>query len=110
MSKKVKPLSPSEVTSKKRTIIPDEVISAINKLIAKNFSNGFASFTQKEAIEAIKDEFVNDVSTDTIFDNGWLDFEDIYRKEGWKVKYDKPGYNESYEPTFEFKVATAKYA
>lgn len=31
-------------------------------------------------------------------------FEDIYRKEGWHVSYDKPVYDENYPSTFEFKI------
>lgn len=26
----------------------------------------------------------------------------VYEKAGWKVSYDKPGYNESYDPYFKF--------
>lgn len=45
------------------------------------------------------------LTKDEIFDNHWLDIEDIYREQGWKVKYDKPGYNEeSFKPYFEFSV------
>ena len=41
-----------------------------------------------------------------IFDNHWLDVEDLYRKNGWKVDYDKPGYNESYNAYFVFSAKT----
>ena len=37
-----------------------------------------------------------------IYDKNWLDVEDVYESAGWKVEYDKPGYNENYEPTFTF--------
>ena len=26
-----------------------------------------------------------------------MDFEDLYRKSGWSVSYDKPAYNENYD-------------
>jgi len=39
---------------------------------------------------------------DEVFDKGWLNIEPMYRAAGWKVVYDKPAYNESYEPTFTF--------
>lgn len=32
----------------------------------------------------------------------WLNFEGAYRRAGWKVEFDKPGYNESYPATFKF--------
>lgn len=37
-----------------------------------------------------------------IFDENWLDIELIYEQFGWKVKYDKPGWDEDYDPFFEF--------
>jgi hypothetical protein len=37
-----------------------------------------------------------------IFKKGWLDVEEIYGKAGWKVEYDKPGYNEDYAAHFIF--------
>ena len=39
--------------------------------------------------------------------NSWVqgvwDFEPIYEKAGWKVSYDGPGYNESYDGYYIFK-------
>lgn len=37
-----------------------------------------------------------------IFDKGWLDIESAYRKAGWHVEYDKPGYCETYVAYWEF--------
>jgi len=34
--------------------------------------------------------------------NNWLDVGKIYENAGWKVEYDRPGFNESYEATFSF--------
>jgi hypothetical protein len=42
------------------------------------------------------------VSRQEVFDNQWLDIEDIYREAGWKVSYDKPAYNETYKAYFTF--------
>jgi hypothetical protein len=41
-----------------------------------------------------------------IFKNHWLDVEEIYEEAGWQVAYDKPGYNETYEASFEFTDAS----
>jgi hypothetical protein len=41
-------------------------------------------------------------STDLIYANRWMDVEPVYRKAGWKVDYDRPGYNESYEAHYTF--------
>ena len=43
------------------------------------------------------------VTRSMIFEKHWLDFEDIYRKAGWFVNFDKPAYNETYDAFFEFK-------
>jgi len=37
-----------------------------------------------------------------MYDKGWMDVEDAYRKAGWDVDFDKPGYNETYEANFTF--------
>lgn len=98
---KVKPIKPKEAALKKVSDIPDGVIKAFNTLIVKNLSNGYSQVTQKDAVN----EIVKNMGCDRedIFNKNWLDIESHYRKAGWKVKYDKPGYNESYEAFFEFR-------
>ena len=43
------------------------------------------------------------ITEQEVYDRNLLDVEDAYRKLGWKVAYDKPGYNEAYEGTYQFK-------
>lgn len=50
----------------------------------------------------ILSKFDHRIDRQEIFDNCWLDVEDIFEEVGWKVVYDKPGYNESYPANFEF--------
>ncbi len=95
----VKPLTPSEVVTLKKALIPDEAIESFNELIAENFLGGYSQFSQKKVVARMVKK---GLSEKDIYANGWLDVEDIYRKAGWKVEYDKPGYNESYEATFSF--------
>lgn len=109
---KIKPILPDEVVSKKLEIFPDNMLESVNELIAKHWDGYSAHFKQKE-LEDLYLEKCKSKSTDVnfkiekarqeMYDNHWMDFEDIYRNSGWKVEYDKPGYNESYEATFEFK-------
>lgn len=96
----VKPITPREVASLKQVLIPDAVIEAFNEMIAANFNGGYSSFTQEAVVKLIVKK---GISRNDLFSNNWLDVEPIYEKSGWKVEYDKPGYNESYEPTFSFK-------
>ncbi len=84
---------------KKATLIPDKVIEAFNEMIAQNCSNGSSTFTQKEVVALIVSKGIDE---DQLLDNRWLDVEGIYRKADWSVKYDKPGFNETYDATFTF--------
>ena len=104
----VGPLSPSEIGIAKANLIPEEVFVAVNKLLALKFSNGRAIITQKEILEELTKELDSDhektLERRHIFDIGYLNFEEAYRMQGWKVRFDKPGYNESYDAFFEFKT------
>ena len=42
------------------------------------------------------------VITRVLFENHYLDVEELYRQEGWLVTHDKPGYDETYPATFTF--------
>ncbi len=95
----VKAINPSEVVAARKASLPDVVIEVFNKLIAKNFNGHSASVYQSEVMKCLAAERLK---SSEIFKKGWLDVEDIYREQGWEVKYDKPGYNESYEAYFKF--------
>ena len=106
MGEKVKPLSPDEVLGKKQVSIPDEMLEAVNELIVKKWHGNEATFRQDDLVALYLAKIgENDIqkSRDKLYENHWLDFEDIYRKAGWSVDYDKPAYNESYPATFTFK-------
>lgn len=99
-----KPISPKDVVSLKRDGIPDKVIEAFNELIAKSWNGGYAYVKQEEVVALIKAKTGLDSTTGgEIYANNWLDVEDIYRQAGWIVTYDKPGYNENYGASFQFK-------
>lgn len=105
-----KPINPNEIGPLKRQTFPDFVFDAFNELIAADYSNGSARVDQNKVIQLIlekwnvpyKDEDAPNYRQQ-IFDNGWLNVEEAYEAEGWKVEYDKPGYNESYGAYFKFK-------
>lgn len=103
----VKPIRPSDIPTSKKAAIPDFVIEAFNVLIARNYIKGRSTFTQNEVIEEILKTTTNLVLTDKelreeIFQMGWLNVEDLFKAEGWRVEYDKPGYNEDYAARFIF--------
>lgn len=97
----VKPIKPSEVVTRKKETLPPEVITVFNNLIAKNWDGNEAVVKQTDAADAIASAL--GIERHAVFDNHYLDVEQIYRSEGWLVEYDKPAYNETYEATFTFK-------
>lgn len=99
MAKKVRPIKPSEVVAKKKKDIPNEVFEAFNELITQNFDGHSATIKQDEVVALIVKK---GLKRNAIFNNHWLDVEDVYRAGGWNVVYDKPGFNENYEAFFEF--------
>lgn len=86
----VKPLSPSEV----KYNIPDFVIETVNKMIEKKFRGDTFTFKAKELIELGQSTGQGDTNKDW-YKEKWMDFEDIYRKTGWKVEYEQASYGES---------------
>ena len=100
MPDKVRPIRPDEVEDEKQRTFPKEVFESFNELITQKFSSGHATIKQDDVVELMVKKGLKE---EEIFVKGWLDVEAVYRKEGWEVKYDKPGYNESYPAIFEFK-------
>jgi hypothetical protein len=95
------PLSPSEAADLQTEQIPDEVFIAFNGLIARNLRGGRAFVFQKDVVEILEQQGID---RQQVYKTHWLDVEDSYRATGWDVKYDKPGFNETYEPNFTFIV------
>ena len=98
----VEPIRPQDVKPTK----PDEVIEAFNELIQKHWDGTRSQFTQDEVIKMIGIKIRK--TPKFIFDHHYMDIEDLYRQSGWMVEYDKPGYNESYPPTFTFSKKEVK--
>jgi len=114
-----KPITPKEAMTSKANSIPPEVFDAFNELLEAR-SGPTAPIrvyiTQNEVVEIIIRKILLNAPHDAggqsaaeavrakIFSEHWLDVEDAYRKAGWTVRYDKPGYNESYDANFTFSV------
>lgn len=101
---KVEPIKPTDIKQE----IPDWVIKGANECIKKHYNElrKESKFTQDELIYYILNCAPADdetITRRTLFDNNWLDIEPIYRQAGWKVDYDKPGYNEFYDANFTFR-------
>jgi hypothetical protein len=98
----IKPITPQEVSEQKIKNIPDNVINCWNKAIVRNCKGGgsYATIFQSEIVGLLADAM--EVSREEVFASDWLDIEPIYRAAGWKVEYDKPGYNETYVAYYTF--------
>jgi hypothetical protein len=96
----VGPIKPEEVARNKAAQIPEAVFKVFNALILEKIGSGHvATFPQSDVEKRLKEAGIN---ISEAYDKGWLDVEGVYRKVGWKVVYDKPGYNESGPATFTF--------
>lgn len=105
MANKVKPIKPSEAVKEKKAKFPDAVLEAFNELIAKNLVGCSSVVKQKDVMKLM---VAKGLSCKEIYENGYLNVEDVYRKAGWRVVYDKPGYDENYDAFFEFTPATRR--
>lgn len=98
----IKPITPSEVVAERINQLPDQVIDCWNKTIIQKFDGHCAIIPQNLIVQLLASRM--DCARQTVFDNGWLDIESLYIKNGWKVEYDKPAYNENYEALFVFTI------
>lgn len=97
----IKPLTPAEVAYKTANAIPDFVISVVNDLLVKKYRAGVATLYQQEVVDQLRATRAG-LTKEEIYDNGYLDFEPIFSKQGWSVGYHKPGWDEDFEPYWIF--------
>ncbi len=95
------PIRPDDIAAAKAALFPAAVFAAFNELIAEHYVDGVATFRQEAVVARILASG-NGYDRDGIFARGWLNVEATYRAAGWRVEYDKPGYNETYAATFTF--------
>lgn len=93
----VKPIKPEDIVYLK--VFPDEVITAFNELIAKKWNGSQAVIKTKDVMALIVSK---GISQKTLLDNHYLDVEDLYKTEGWRVKYESPSWEESFDPFYKF--------
>lgn len=105
------PIRPEEVVNSKVEAVPDFIIDIFNNKIAHEMNDGVAIVFQEDIIKDILErlnEFTaakNLYGRSYIFDNKLLDIEDLYKRFGWNVVYDKPAYNETYRAFWKFTPA-----
>ena len=72
-------------------------------MITQDYDCGSATVKQDDVVALMVQKGLD---RQEIFDKGWLNVEDIYRKAGWRVVFDKPGFRDTYPATYEFKRKT----
>lgn len=99
-----KPLTPSQVieTVRKNKLnnIPDDIVEVYNELIVKYWDGTGATIPKQEVISEIMKKYKLETSQ-TIFDEGWLNIELLFQPYGWNIKSHNGVYHDS---TFEFRV------
>lgn len=98
----MKPITPDEAKNKKANSIHPKMIETVNDLLAKHYNDHTIVLKQEDIISEFLKR-VPEYGRKNIFDNNQLDFERVFKKYGWNVSYDRPGYNETYSPSFEFR-------
>lgn len=94
-----KPISPDEI----KIELPEFVIQGINAAIQEKYRGGSFTVKQNEIMDFIMQFAPEGFQRSDLGAKGYLDFEELYESYGWKVKYDRPGFNENYyDPYFEF--------
>lgn len=95
-------ISPDEAHALALKEIPEEIIECFNDMIVKHLNTKYDCCTikQKDILAYVEEK--TGYTSDEIFKKRWFDVEELFEKAGWEVKYDKPGFNENYDATFEF--------
>lgn len=96
----MQPISPNDVTAAKAKQVPPEVIKVFNDEIVRNWTGRSASVKQKDVLHKICE--ATGQRSSVVFENKWMDIEDLFRSAGWVVTYDSPSYCESYDPYWVF--------
>lgn len=98
----IEPIKPSDIPQAKARAIPEAVIQVVNDILARRFVSSGTRVIIKQ--KEIVDELVanHDMTKNHIYENGCLNFEELYRAQGWKVRYAGVSYYENYDSYFEF--------
>lgn len=97
----IQPITPKEVVENYK--LPDVVLESVNEIVQETWDGKRARFLQKDLIAKILEKD-KELTREILFDRCYLDIEETYRKQDWKVEYYKPDYTEDFESYFVFKV------
>lgn len=94
------PITPDRVESALQGTFPPEVIRAFDEEIVRCWNGSFSKVLQSD-VAALIARYL-EIAVGEVFRRGLLNVEPIYRKAGWVVEYDRPGFSEQYRAFFMF--------
>lgn len=100
----IKPFTPDEVANQALDLIPDFVIEVVNNLLVNKYRAGRATIYQLDVVDQLRATHKG-LTKEDIYTRRYLDFEPIFRKHGWSVVFNKPGWDEDFEPHWIFTKA-----
>lgn len=93
-----KPITPREALRAAPTRIPEVVFEVFNEFLSERARpRRSIRIGQDEVLAALIVKGWTAAEVTEALEKGELDVEPHFEKAGWTVKYDKPGYNETYE-------------
>lgn len=95
---KVTPFTPEDARKANAERIPDRVVQAVNDLLAKQGGKNNITIYQEDVVNYLLGFY----KREEIFEQNLLDFEDVYREQGWNVEYVKPAYFENFKAYWRF--------
>ncbi len=87
----LQPITPDTIPPRE---FPDEVIAAFNAEIATRWDGTQATIQQETMVARISGAL--GLERAEVFSCRLLDVAEVFRRAGWRVVYDKPGYCENY--------------
>ena len=100
------PFSPAQIKEKFLNEFDPLMIDAVNNLLAKNWNDYQITLKQDEIMREylrLRRKAGRPTTSQRVYESNGMDFEDVFRKKGWEVDHDQPGYCENYDAFFVFK-------
>ena len=102
------PISPDDISDNKEKYIHQTIIKTVNKILKERYNLGSTVDIKISEISKPFFEAHPEIDEDKAWKAKMFDIEDAYRKFGWKVSYDRPGWDESYEGFYKFSKGAKK--
>lgn len=98
----VEALKPRDIIEDLENIIPGFVVEAVNNLLKKNYRGSSTTIKQADIQNEILRISPEEITQQSIYDNKWMDFDEIFKKKGWDVEYIKSDYTGGFKSYFTF--------